>query len=110
MKGVTGDFTPSLHKALKELGARLLCSGAFCERLHLSILFFHNLISPPVSVFRFSGATYTFGSNETNDASPLIWRRKTVESPVTNYSPTVPRLRVILSRRSKSTREGWRKR
>ena len=72
-----------------------------------------NLISLPVSVFFFFvffGAIYTFGLNETDGASPLIWHQKTVELTATNCSPTVPRLRVILSRRSKSTREGWRKR
>jgi len=71
-----------------------------------------NLISPPVSVFVFDffGAIYTFGLNETNDASPLIWHQKTVEIPATDYSLTVPQLRVILSRRSKNTRRGWRKR
>ena len=53
---------------------------------------------------------YTFGLNETDGASPLILHQKTVELTATNCSPTVPQLRVILSRRSKSTREGWRKR
>jgi hypothetical protein len=49
VEDVTGDFTPSLRRALEDLATRFLCSAAFCR--HLDNLSFIYAFSFPFKPF-----------------------------------------------------------